>query len=146
VAVAARTGAGPDVVAGWAADPHLYYDKILDMIYQIINYMARIRCDENINCDYPQSNKYDAEFGALPVATRCWASFDPEIDTTNSFSCSPSDTCRVSTLEYGTTLDEYGFLNEDGSQVVCDSCPLQPGGLVNQFGCDTYTKQCTCNR
>ncbi len=31
VAVAARTGAGPDVVAGWAADPHLYADKILDM-------------------------------------------------------------------------------------------------------------------
>ncbi len=31
VAVAARTGAGPDVVAGWAADPHLYYDKVLDM-------------------------------------------------------------------------------------------------------------------
>lgn len=31
VAVAARTGAGPDVVAGWANDPHLYTDKILDM-------------------------------------------------------------------------------------------------------------------
>jgi multiple sugar transport system substrate-binding protein len=31
VAVAARTGAGPDVVAGWAADPHLYADKVLDM-------------------------------------------------------------------------------------------------------------------
>jgi multiple sugar transport system substrate-binding protein len=31
VAVAARTGAGPDVVAGWANDPHLYADKILDM-------------------------------------------------------------------------------------------------------------------
>jgi multiple sugar transport system substrate-binding protein len=31
VAVAARTGAGPDVVAGWANDPHLYVDKTLDM-------------------------------------------------------------------------------------------------------------------
>ena len=31
VAVAARTGAGPDVVAGWANDPHLYEEKILDM-------------------------------------------------------------------------------------------------------------------
>jgi len=30
--------------------------------------------------------------------------------------------------------------------VVCDKCPIQPGGLVNQFGCDTFTKQCTCNR
>ena len=68
--------------------------------------------------------------------------------------------------EYGTTLDpEYGTLVEDGNQIVCDSCPLQPGtyyiheymiqstiivffvgGVVNSFGCDTYTKQCTCNR
>ena len=31
VAVAARTGAGPDVVAGWSNDPHLYVDKIIDM-------------------------------------------------------------------------------------------------------------------
>jgi multiple sugar transport system substrate-binding protein len=31
VAVAARTGAGPDVVVGWANDPHLYTEKIIDM-------------------------------------------------------------------------------------------------------------------
>ena len=31
VAVAARTGAGPDVVVGWANDPHIYADKIIDM-------------------------------------------------------------------------------------------------------------------
>ena len=31
VAVAARTGAGPDVVVGWAIDPHLYSDKIIDL-------------------------------------------------------------------------------------------------------------------
>ena len=35
---------------------------------------------------------------------------------------------------------------DDNNQIVCDSCPLQPGGLVNSFGCDIYTKQCTCNR
>ena len=121
-------------------------EAILDSIYQIVNYLARIKCNETIPCDFPTSDKFDPEFGALPVATRCWADYTPEIDSSNSFSCSPSDTCRVSTLEYGTTLDEYGFLVEDGNQVVCDSCPLQPGGLVNQFGCDTYTKQCTCNR
>ena len=31
VAVAARTGAGPDIVAGWPADPHLYIDKTIDL-------------------------------------------------------------------------------------------------------------------
>ncbi len=30
-AVAARTGAGPDIVLGWSDDPHLYADSILDM-------------------------------------------------------------------------------------------------------------------
>ncbi len=68
------------------------------------------------------------------------------MDTSNAFSCTRSDTCRVSDMDYGTSINEFGSLVEDGNQVVCDSCPLQPGGLVNQFGCDTYTKQCTCNR
>lgn len=54
--------------------------------------------------------------------------------------------CRVGELNFGTSVDEYGFLQEDGNQIVCDACPLQPGGLVNSFGCDVYTKQCTCNR
>ncbi len=40
VAVAARTGAGPDVVAGWAADPHLYADKILDMT-ELADYLGK---------------------------------------------------------------------------------------------------------
>jgi hypothetical protein len=95
---------------------------------------------------YPTSSKYNIEFGALPVATRCWADYYPEVDTSNSFACTASDTCRVSNLDYGETLNSYGFLVEDGNQIVCDACPLQPGGLINQFGCDTYTKQCTCNR
>src|SRR5919202_6894543 len=30
-AVAANTGAGPDVVVGWTDDPHIYADKLLDM-------------------------------------------------------------------------------------------------------------------
>ncbi len=121
-------------------------DHILDLLYQIIYQMKRIKCNETVDCMYPTSNKYDVEFGALPVATRCWADYDPEVDTSNSFACTASDTCRVSNLDYGETLNSYGFLVEDGNQMVCDACPLQPGGLINQFGCDTYTKQCTCNR
>jgi multiple sugar transport system substrate-binding protein len=40
VAVAARTGAGPDVVVGWANDPHLYTDKILDMT-ELATYLGK---------------------------------------------------------------------------------------------------------
>lgn len=121
-------------------------DQILDTLYVIINYMGKIQCNETISCDYPTTERYTVEYGALPVATRCWADYNPEIDSSNSFSCTASDTCRVSSLEYGSSINEYGMLVEDGNQIVCDSCPLQPGGLINQFGCDTFTKQCTCNR
>lgn len=119
---------------------------ILNTLIDIVVYLTKIRCDERISCTLPSSGKAGSEFGALPVATRCWADFSPEVDTSNAFSCSASDTCRVSELNYGNSLNEFGYLVEDGNQVVCDACPLQPGGLVNQFGCDTYTKQCTCNR
>ncbi len=40
VAVAARTGAGPDVVVGWANDPHLYSDKIIDMT-ELADYLGK---------------------------------------------------------------------------------------------------------
>jgi hypothetical protein len=122
-------------------------DAIIQNLYDIINYMNKMSCNSgNHTCEFPSSSSFDAEFGSLPVATRCWANFDPDIDTSNAFSCTPSDTCRVSTLEFGESLNEFGSLGEDGNQIVCDSCPLQPGNLVNQFGCDAYTKQCTCNR
>jgi len=39
-AVAARTGAGPDVVIGWADDPHLYGDKLIDMT-ELAEYLGR---------------------------------------------------------------------------------------------------------
>ncbi len=39
-AVAARTGAGPDVVVSWGDDPHLYADKILDMT-ELNGYLAK---------------------------------------------------------------------------------------------------------
>ena len=105
-----------------------------------------MQCNNTFQCGYPTSTQEDPEFGALPVASRCWADYSPEVDTSDSFACTPSDTCRVSDMDFGTTLNEFGSLVEDGNQVVCDACPMQPGGLVNQFGCDTFTKQCTCNR
>ena len=40
VAVAARTGAGPDIVVGWPADPFLYVDKIVDLT-DIADYLGK---------------------------------------------------------------------------------------------------------
>ena len=39
-AVAANTGAGPDVVVGWPDDPHLYADKLLELT-DIAEYLGK---------------------------------------------------------------------------------------------------------
>ena len=90
---------------------------IVKFMWTIIHYMEKITCDSTINCNFMNDPPPNIELGALPVASRCWADYTPEIDTSDSFSCTRSDTCRVSGLEYGTTLDpEYGYLVEDGNQ------------------------------
>jgi hypothetical protein len=60
------------------------------------------------------------------------------VDDTSSYACSASDTCSSSTLDYGQTDNER--------QNICGACPRTAGGEVNQYGCDTYSKQCTCSR
>jgi hypothetical protein len=145
--------------------------EVIDGLQNIVRMIYDLNCEVEVSCVFPESKPQGIEFGALPVATRCWADYTPEIDSTDAFSCTRSDTCRVSDLDYGTALDqETGLLLEDGNQIVCDQviylkcvccsalhththmtrfspqCPMQPGGIVNSFGCDIYTKQCTCNR
>jgi multiple sugar transport system substrate-binding protein len=39
-AVTANTGAGPDIVVGWPNDPHLYYEKLLDMS-ELADYLGK---------------------------------------------------------------------------------------------------------
>jgi hypothetical protein len=39
-----------------------------------------------------------------------------------------------------------GGIAESTRQDVCDACPRSPNPDMNPFGCDTFTKQCTCNR
>jgi hypothetical protein len=114
---------------------------------KIVKYIDDMTCEGELLCSRAPKLIKNLEFGALPVATRCWADYTPDIDSTDAFSCTRSDTCRVSDMKYGTSLDaSTNILLEDGNQIVCDQCPLQPGGVVNSFGCDVYTKQCTCNR
>ena len=38
--MAANTGAGPDIIVGWAEDPHIYADKLLDMT-DIATYLGK---------------------------------------------------------------------------------------------------------
>ena len=52
-------------------------DKILNSLFQMVAYISKIQCNESISCQFPSSDKITNEFGALPVATRCWADFSP---------------------------------------------------------------------
>ena len=56
-AVTANTGAGPDVVLGWADDPHLYSEKVLD-VSDIAGYLGR-----KYGGWYPLAERYGKKFG-----------------------------------------------------------------------------------
>ena len=56
-AVAANTGAGPDVVVGWTDDPHLYADKVLDLT-DIAEYLGK-----KYGGWYPLAERYGKKFG-----------------------------------------------------------------------------------
>lgn len=121
---------------------------IIALLLEINRAIDGLTCDYSLNCTYPDTDKIKSPTGALPVASSCWADYVPGVDESDAFSCSRSDTCRVSTLESGVTALEFGGLADSNREVLCDSCPTQqaPGNAINQYGCDTMTKQCTCNR
>jgi len=56
-AVAANTGAGPDVVVGWTDDPHLYADKVLDLT-DIAEYLGK-----KYGGWYPLAQRYGKRYG-----------------------------------------------------------------------------------
>lgn len=111
-----------------------------------IDFIKEMSCSIEIPCGVDLSSTVGIPLGALPVASQCWTDFKPEVDTFDSLSCSASDTCVVGTLDYGTTVLQFGGLADDNRERVCDACPMQPGNQVNDFGCDLYTRKCTCNR
>jgi multiple sugar transport system substrate-binding protein len=56
-AVAANTGAGPDVVVGWTDDPHLYADKVLDLT-EVAEYLGK-----KYGGWYPLAERYGKRYG-----------------------------------------------------------------------------------
>lgn len=112
--------------------------EILNFLYEINTMIASIQCDFKVPCVPTHSNNMSSPDGALPVSSRCWADYVPSLDTSDALSCSRSDTCSTSELFVGAGSSE-------DREVLCNSCPIQTGGYTNQFGCDTFTKKCTCN-
>lgn len=81
---------------------------------------------------------------ALPVATRCWSSFNDFLGNDYSFSCSAADTCRKKDLASSAESVEFTEQQVAGL-VVCDQCPTpaEPAS-ESRYGCNLITKQCSC--
>jgi hypothetical protein len=63
----------------------------------------------------------------LPMPTRCWMGYKPQIGEQHGLGCSASDTC----------------MDDDGTLIACAACT---GGIdMQRFGCDSLTKLCRCH-
>lgn len=122
--------------------PFLGIGDVYNKLKQASDDLKKITCTYTNLCNFPDQAPPAIPSGALPTASRCWANYVAEIDDTNSLSCSRSDTCRSSVLTAGAGDSETS--KEDSAFMVCDRCPRNSG--VNQFGCNTYTQQCTCSQ
>ena len=66
----------------------------------------------------------------LPIATRCWSTYNTFYGDSSMLSCRNTDTCYKSLTD--TTL------------VKCNTC-AEPSEDYKIFGCSDITKTCTCN-
>jgi hypothetical protein len=81
----------------------------------------------------PEEDNEDDEArspGTLPVATKCWSTYNTFFGDNNVLSCTKADTCHRSVT--------------DTSLVMCGSCG-EPTTDFAPFGCLSVTKTCTCS-
>jgi hypothetical protein len=122
--------------------------EIVNLLRSVQSSIANMPCNETLPCFEPRSTPFRAPDGSLPVATRCWADYVPEVDDTDALSCTRSDTCRAQHTYYGPAANPQAYEEVGagvGQEVLCNACPWQEGGYIKQYGCDTLTRQCTCN-
>ena len=81
--------------------------------------------------DCEQSNPYVFSDGDkhLPVATKCWATYNTYYGDSGRLSCTPADTCRAGLTDFSLNM--------------CGNCEALESHMP--FGCSDITKTCTCN-
>jgi hypothetical protein len=121
-------------------------DGVLSLIDNILHQITTAGCDTQFDCTTLTQTVPIQGLGVLPVTSRCWADYTPSVDDVSAYSCSASDTCTNADLSFGQTNMEFGGVADSTRQVLCDACPRIPNPDFNKYACDTYTKQCSCNR
>lgn len=88
---------------------------------------------KSFNCVIePAFGSEDSDFGALPMPTRCWASYLTFFGDNQQLSCTKADTCKLAPL---ASIAE---------RRVCGACPAQSNPNVQDFACHALTGICTC--
>lgn len=106
---------------GWIFDPMI---KILTFAVDGMQEFPD-RCEDEDNEDDETRAP-----GTLPVATKCWSTYNTFFGDNNVLSCTKADTCHKSVT--------------DTSLVMCGACP-NPATDFSPFGCLSVTKTCTCS-
>jgi hypothetical protein len=108
----------------------------------IVSVIDLMDCTHMFECsDFTRATPQE-RVGVLPVTSRCWANYVPQVDDASAFTCAASDTCTNADLSFGVRALEFGGIADSWRQVLCNSCPRTSDPNINQFACDTYTKQC----
>jgi hypothetical protein len=92
-----------------------------------------VKALEDFKDTCPADGGSDDDFrspGTLPVATKCWSTYNTFFGDNNVLSCTKADTCHRSVT--------------DTSLVMCGACP-NPSTDFAPFGCLSVTKTCTCS-
>jgi hypothetical protein len=76
---------------------------IFDLLEKIIDTIRKSTCNTKWECNEMLVNLPTQQFGVLPVTSRCWADYTPNVDDASSYACSRSDTCSSADLTYGVT-------------------------------------------
>jgi hypothetical protein len=84
---------------------------IFDLLDRVVDTIKSSNCNETITCDELGVTLPDEFAGSLPVTSRCWADYTPNVDDSSSYACSRSDTCSNADLSYGVTSQvNFSFL------------------------------------
>jgi hypothetical protein len=113
-------------------------DAILEatrVIYKVRNFvMSNMQCGKNYNFNCVLKSSNSTQSPSLPVATRCWAGFQPDASDASILSCTRADTC------YQEGLSGTGA----SVPIVCDACPRTVAEDFLPCACSPLTKRCTC--
>jgi hypothetical protein len=76
---------------------------IFDFLDRIIHAIQGSTCSLKWECNQLGVSVPTQLMGSLPVTSRCWVDYVPNVDDASSYACSRSDTCSQSDLTYGVT-------------------------------------------